>query len=335
MFIKNDTGDDRKFYNGKIGKIKSIRNTEIWVSFPQEEDLLLEKSSWQSFEYKTDTEEAIVQQQVGEFSQYPIKLAWAVTIHKSQGLTFDHAIIDAGKSFVAGQVYVALSRVRTLNGLILQSKINTESLRSNVEVINYMKPASIAQMDDLLVQAQEKYILDLVLSHFTLLSLAVGLETISANAEIQKANIPEIKALITQLDKAIKDLINVSNKFQVQIRQLHSQKGFAELESLQSRIESALNYFSKEMTLQLLNAVNKNIRVKPKNKIQQQVQHMLLKYRNIIEHKISVMQMGSSLLKSPIDKQNYKSWITEQKEKSRTKPGAAHSAQQNTSLQLF
>jgi ATP-dependent DNA helicase PIF1 len=335
MFIKNDTGDDRKFYNGKIGKIKSIRNTEIWVSFPQEEDLLLEKSSWQSFEYKTDTEEAIVQQQVGEFSQYPIKLAWAVTIHKSQGLTFDHAIIDAGKSFVAGQVYVALSRVRTLNGLILQSKINTESLRSNVEVINYMKPASIAQMDDLLVQAQEKYILDLVLSHFTLLSLAVGLETISANTEIQKANIPEVKALITQLDKAIKDLINVSNKFQVQIRQLHSQKGFAELESLQSRIESALNYFSKEMTLQLLNAVNKNIRVKPKNKIQQQVQHMLLKYRNIIEHKISVMQMGSSLLKSPIDKQSYKSWITEQIEKSRTKPGAAHSAQQNTSLQLF
>ena len=335
MFIKNDTGDDRKFYNGKIGKIKSIRNTEIWVSFPQEEDLLLEKSSWQSFEYKTDTEEAIVQQQVGEFSQYPIKLAWAVTIHKSQGLTFDHAIIDAGKSFVAGQVYVALSRVRTLNGLILQSKINTESLRSNVEVINYMRPASIAQMDDLLVQAQEKYILDLVLSHFTLLSLAVGLETISANTEIQKANIPEVKALITQLDKAIKDLINVSNKFQVQIRQLHSQKGFAELESLQSRIESALNYFSKEMTLQLLNAVNKNIRVKPKNKIQQQIQHMLLKYRNIIEHKILVMQMGSSLLKSPIDKQNYKSWITEQKEKSRTKPGAAHSAQQNTSLQLF
>ena len=335
MFIKNDTGDDRKFYNGKIGKIKSIRNTEIWVSFPQEEDLLLEKSSWQSFEYKTDTEEAIVQQQVGEFSQYPIKLAWAVTIHKSQGLTFDHAIIDAGKSFVAGQVYVALSRVRTLNGLILQSKINTESLRSNVEVINYMRPASIAQMDDLLVQAQEKYILDLVLSHFTLLSLAVGLETISANTEIQKANIPEVKALITQLDKAIKDLINVSNKFQVQIRQLHSQKGFAELESLQSRIESALNYFSKEITLQLLNAVNKNIRVKPKNKIQQQIQHMLLKYRNIIEHKILVMQMGSSLLKSPIDKQNYKSWITEQKEKSRTKPGAAHSAQQNTSLQLF
>ncbi|MGY0036395.1 hypothetical protein [Pedobacter sp. NJ-S-72] len=141
MFIKNDSGDNRKFYNGKIGKIKSITAGEIYISFPNEDDLLLEKTSWQSFEYKTDPEQVIVQQQVGEFSQYPIKLAWAVTIHKSQGLTFDHAIIDAGKSFIAGQVYVALSRVRTLNGLILKSKISTESLRSNTEVINYMNSA--------------------------------------------------------------------------------------------------------------------------------------------------------------------------------------------------
>ncbi|HWW41129.1 ATP-dependent DNA helicase, partial [Pedobacter sp.] len=157
MFIKNDTGDNRKFYNGKIGKVKSIIDGEIIISFPQEEDLLLEKSSWQSFEYKTDTEEAIVQQQVGEFSQYPIKLAWAVTIHKSQGLTFDSAIIDAGKSFVAGQVYVALSRVRTLQGLILKSKITTESLRSNPEVLNYMKPAKEEELSNILVTEQEKY----------------------------------------------------------------------------------------------------------------------------------------------------------------------------------
>jgi ATP-dependent DNA helicase PIF1 len=335
MFIKNDTGDDRKFYNGKIGKVKSIRNSEIWISFPHEEDLLLEKSSWQSFEYKTDTEEAIVQQQVGEFSQYPIKLAWAVTIHKSQGLTFDHAIIDAGKSFVAGQVYVALSRVRTLNGLILQSKISTESLRSNVEVINYMKPSSMVDMDGLLVIAQEKYILDLVLSHFSLYSLPVGLETISANSEIQKANITEIKMLLIQLEKSVKDLITVATKFQTQVRQLHLQSGFREQQSLQDRIESALNYFTKEITLQLLNPLNKNIRVKPKNKIQQQVQHMLLKYRQIIENKVSVMQTGAALLKDPIPKEQYIQWIAEQKEKAKRKPGTSNSAQQNISLQLF
>lgn len=335
MFIKNDTGDDRKFYNGKIGKIKSIRNSEIWISFPQEEDLLLEKSSWQSFEYKTDNEEAIVQQQVGEFSQYPIKLAWAVTIHKSQGLTFDHAIIDAGKSFVAGQVYVALSRVRTLNGLILQSKINTESLRSNVEVINYMKPASIQDMEGLLVMSKEKYILDLVLSHFSLYTLPVGLETISSNAEIQKANISDLKALLIQLEKSINELIAVSIKFQTQLKQLHMQIGFAEQQKLQERIESALGYFIKEITLKILNPLNKNIRVKPKNKIQQQIQHMLLKYRQIVENKITVMQTGALLLKNPIQKEAYIQWIAEQKEKAKRKPGTSNQAQQNISLQLF
>jgi ATP-dependent DNA helicase PIF1 len=335
MFIKNDVGDDRKFYNGKIGKVKSIRNTEIWISFPHEEDLLLEKSSWQSFEYKTDTEEAIIQQQVGEFSQYPIKLAWAVTIHKSQGLTFDHAIIDAGKSFVAGQVYVALSRVRTLNGLILQSKISTESLRSNVEVINYMKPSSIEDMGDLLIMAQEKYILDIVLSYFSLYMLSVGLETITSNVEIQKANIAEVKALLIQLDKSIKDLIAVATKFQSQLRQLHVQSGFVAQQSLQERIESAVSYFTKEITIQLLNPLNKSIRVKPKNKIQQQIQHMLLKYRQVVENKISVMQAGVTLLKNPIPKQSYIQWIAEQKEKAKHKPGTSNSAQQNISLQLF
>jgi ATP-dependent DNA helicase PIF1 len=335
MFIKNDVGDDRKFYNGKIGKVKSIRNTEIWISFSHEEDILLEKSSWQSFEYKTDTEEAIIQQQVGEFSQYPIKLAWAVTIHKSQGLTFDHAIIDAGKSFVAGQVYVALSRVRTLHGLILQSKISTESLRSNVEVINYMKPSSIEDMGDLLIMAQEKYILDIVLSHFSLYMLSVGLETITSNVEIQKANIAEVKALLIQLDKSIKDLIAVATKFQSQLRQLHVQSGFVAQQSLQERIESAVSYFTKEITIQLLNPLNKSIRVKPKNKIQQQIQHMLLKYRQVVENKISVMQAGVTLLKNPIPKQSYIQWIAEQKEKAKHKPGTSNSAQQNISLQLF
>lgn len=335
MFIKNDSGDDRKFYNGKIGKVKSIRNNEIWISFPQEEDLLLEKSSWASFEYKTDTEEAIVQQQVGEFAQYPIKLAWAVTIHKSQGLTFDHAIIDAGKSFVAGQVYVALSRVRTLNGLILQSKISTESLRSNIEVINYMKPSSVEEMGNLLHQSQERYILDLVLSNFSLYSLQIGLETITSNAEIAKANIPEIKVLMQQLEKSVADLMGVAAKFQTQVKSLHQQSGFRDQQALQTRIESALAYFGKEITLQLLNALNKNIRVKPKNKIQQQIQHMLLKYRQIIENKLSQMQYAAGLLKDPIFAENYQAWIDEQKLRNKPKPGTSASSAQNISLQLF
>lgn len=336
MFIKNDTGEDRKFYNGKIGKVKSVTNGDIYISFPQEEDLLLEKTSWASFEYKTDPEQEIVQQQVGEFSQYPIKLAWAVTIHKSQGLTFDHAIIDAGKSFVAGQVYVALSRVRTLGGLILKSKISTESLRSNAEVINYMKPVKAEEMDKLLLTAQEKFILKLVLDHFALNSILTGLDNIAANTEITKANLPEFRALMAQLNKAINELMVLSDRFQNQVKQLHHKDGFAAQSVLQERIESALGYFTKEITMQLLNNVNKNIRIKPKNKIQQQIQHLLIKYRQVIENRLALMQFAAGLLKEPIKKEDYLEWINKHKIKASTKPdGSSAAAQQPGSLQLF
>ncbi|MCX2479833.1 AAA family ATPase [Pedobacter sp. MC2016-15] len=336
MFIKNDTGDERKFYNGKIGKVKSIRDTEIYVSFPDEDDLLLERTSWQSFDYKTDDEQTIVQQQVGEFSQYPVKLAWAVTIHKSQGLTFDSAIIDAGKSFVAGQVYVALSRVRTLNGLILRSKINTESLRSNPEVIGYMKPAREEDMDGIMVTEQEKFILQLVLNRFSFNQMLVGLEALLSNAEIVKTNLPEFRALLAQLKKSVTELMSVSERFQTQLKNLHKENGFADQAALQARIESAVSYFIKEINLSVLNHVNKNIRIKPKTKSEQQIQHSFQKYRTIVENRISLLQLSVELLKTPIQQENYTSWINIHKAKLMVKTAATGGGQQAANnLQLF
>lgn len=335
MFIKNDTGDNRKFYNGKIGKVKSIKATEIYISFPQEEDLLLEKTSWQSFEYKADPGEAIVQQQVGEFSQYPIKLAWAVTIHKSQGLTFDSAIIDAGKSFVAGQVYVALSRVRTLNGLVLKSKISTESLRSNTEVINYMKPVKDDELGELLVGEQEKYILQLVLDHFAFGQIVSGLESIVSNPEVVKAHLSEFKTFLAQLGKSAADLLVLSERFQTQVRQLHKQSGFSDQQVLQSRIESALVYFTKELSIQFINPLNKNIRIKPTNKLQQQIQHLLQKYRQVVENRIALMQVSTDLLKEPLKKEDYATWIDQHKVKIKNRPDPSSGQQQAVTMQLF
>jgi ATP-dependent DNA helicase PIF1 len=335
MFIKNDTGDNRKFYNGKIGRVKSIQDGTIYISFPDEEDLLLEKTSWQSFEYKTDPEQEIVQQQVGEFSQYPIKLAWAVTIHKSQGLTFDSAIIDAGKSFVAGQVYVALSRVRTLDGLILKSKISTESLRSNIEVINYMKPAKPEELDDILIREQEAFILQLILNHFSLSSLPVALEKITSNPDVVKLNDPEFKTLLLQLKKSINELIGLSDRFQSQVRQLHKQHRFKEQEMLQSRIVSADAYFRKEITALVLNPVNRHIRIKPKNKVQQQIQHLLQKFRQGIDSRISLIQVATTFLNEPISKADYLTWIGKHKAPAKSKPDNALGNQTPISLQLF
>ena len=336
MFIKNDVGENRRYYNGKIGKIKSISidASEIYIAFPGEEDMLLKKSAWQSFEYKAEGDEEIMQQQVGEFTQYPIKLAWAVTIHKSQGLTFDHAIIDAGKSFIAGQVYVALSRVRTLNGLILRSKISTESLRSNPEVINFMRPATVEILTNNITTAQERFILQLILKNYTLVSVQDALELLLNNADLKKASMPELQIALGQMEKSINDLSILLAKFHTQILSLHETKGFDQA-LLGSRLEAALLYFSKELTTQVLNLLNKNIRVKAKTKVQQHLQQLLIKFRQTVEQRMFQMQQSLELLKQPIAPDQYISWISKQKAQVNPKPASASGNNNAVNLQLF
>lgn len=336
MFIKNDVGENRRYYNGKIGKIKSISidASEIYIAFPGEEDMLLKKSAWQSFEYKAEGDEEIMQQQVGEFTQYPIKLAWAVTIHKSQGLTFDHAIIDAGKSFIAGQVYVALSRVRTLNGLILRSKISTESLRSNPEVINFMRPATVEILTNNITTAQERFILQLILKNYTLVSVQDALELLLNNADLKKASMPELQIALGQMEKSINDLSVLLAKFHTQILSLHETKGFDQA-LLGSRLEAALLYFSKELTTQVLNLLNKNIRVKAKTKVQQHLQQLLIKFRQTVEQRMFQMQQSLELLKQPIAPDQYIGWISKQKAQVNPKPASASGNNNAVNLQLF
>jgi predicted ABC-type transport system involved in lysophospholipase L1 biosynthesis ATPase subunit len=335
MFIKNDTGEERMFYNGKIGKIKSIDAGDIYVSFPDEEDLLLTKSSWQSFEYKLDDDEQVSQNQVGEFLQYPIKLAWAVTIHKSQGLTFDNAIIDAGKSFISGQVYVALSRVRTLDGLVLKSKINKDSLRSNTEVINFMQPLALEELTQQITSAQEQFILQLVLNHFRFNTIITELNAIDTDPEINKANIPDFKAQLKELINATSSLTTTVEKFQTQVKQLHQQGGFQAQASFQTRIVAANTYFAKELNLKVLNPLLKIIRVKPKNKIQQQIQHQLQKVRQQVDNTLTLMHLGAGLLENQLEEANYKNWIAEHRLKQKKIQNKSASSAEVVTLQLF
>jgi len=137
MFVKNDIKPEKKYYNGKLAQIIKISGEEIIVSFlDDKEEYVLEKGKWENIRYEYNPEsDKIKEKIIGSFSQYPVRLAWAVTIHKSQGLTFDRAVIDAGQSFAAGQVYVALSRCRSLNGVFLLTKIVPASIKSDERIV--------------------------------------------------------------------------------------------------------------------------------------------------------------------------------------------------------
>ncbi len=130
MFIKNDPTGAQRFFNGKIGRISDINSNKIEVQFEDNsKPVSVEKYEWQNIKYSlNEMTNEIEEKIVGTYTQYPIKLAWAITIHKSQGLTFDKAIIDIGSAFAPGQVYVALSRLTSLNGLVLASPINYNSI---------------------------------------------------------------------------------------------------------------------------------------------------------------------------------------------------------------
>lgn len=142
MFIKNDMGEFRRYYNGKIGIIQriNIAENEISIYFPKEkESITISQDSWENVKYSLNENNNKIEEEVqGTFTQFPIRLAWAVTIHKSQGLTFDEAVIDAGQSFAAGQVYVALSRLTSLKGMILRSKITPASIKVDERIVHFM-----------------------------------------------------------------------------------------------------------------------------------------------------------------------------------------------------
>ncbi|MBK0369649.1 helix-turn-helix domain-containing protein [Flavobacterium agrisoli] len=139
MFVKNDASFDKNFFNGKMGIIKTLNTEEIHVHFPEENKTIeVERFEWQHIKYTVNNLTKEVEEEIlGTFIHFPIKLAWAITVHKSQGLTFDKAALDVSNVFLPGQAYVAFSRLRSLNGLILLSPLRMNGISNDEEVMKY------------------------------------------------------------------------------------------------------------------------------------------------------------------------------------------------------
>ena len=254
LFIKNDThSGERKYYNGKIGKITKIEGEDIFVRCPGDIDLItVSKVEWENVKFNLNEGSKEVEENVvGVFKQHPLKLAWAITIHKSQGLTFERAIIDAEAAFAHGQVYVALSRCKTFEGIVLRSKINYSSVRTDSVVQKYSKEADQnAPNAEKLHQSKVAYQQSLMQELFNFENskrLIHRIHKVFAENE-NTLTTPALEKVILWIEDAKKNVFSVSEKFQNQLRGLFTLNILPEdQEEVQERIQKASVYFSEKV----------------------------------------------------------------------------------------
>lgn len=156
MFIRNDASSEKRYYNGKLAEIVQMDDDGIVVQIEGDEEVYtLKKEIWEQKKYSLDEDKNIREEVQGSFEQYPVRLAWAVTIHKSQGLTFDRVVIDAGKSFASGQVYVALSRCRTLEGIVLKSRITNNIIFQDQRILGFQEETAASERVEQILQSEK------------------------------------------------------------------------------------------------------------------------------------------------------------------------------------
>jgi hypothetical protein len=208
-------------------------------------------------------------EELGSFTQYPVRLAWAITIHKSQGLTFERAIIDAGASFAPGQVYVALSRLTGMEGLVLHTRINASQVMTDERVVQYAARVGIHAPDRILQQEQRQYAANKLRESFDMAQLPEDFS--EQGVALQAMQIPEKEtaaALLRDLLQGSRALLEVSGKFSRQLQALLPEQGQPDYNALQERTTAATHYFHKELD-HMLQALDQHIaawRLKPRTK---------------------------------------------------------------------
>lgn len=310
MFIKNDSGDDRKYYNGKIGVVKNInlQDNQITVGFNDgSEDVVVRRETWKNIKYKYNKGEDKIEEEVlGTFSQFPLRLAWAITIHKSQGLTFNKAIIDAGTSFAAGQVYVALSRLTGLEGLVLRSKIASHAIRTDFQVVEFMKQLiKEDEIDQVLMGSQRAYLSQILLQSFRWTTLTESVESLQSSLVDRRIdNKEEVDKYVTSLFQSVKMQEKVAHKFMQQLHQMLSDKDSLDYHKIFERTQSAVQWFLPQMQEHLLQVTEQHIQEwsirKRTKKYIQELKALLLDFKRKYETLKHGLTIAEALTKDQV-----------------------------------
>lgn len=277
MFIKNDITGQQRYFNGKIGVVSKLTEDIIEV-LPEGDAYPIQVThyKWENIRYTTNKHTNEVEEEViGTFEHYPIRLAWAITIHKSQGLTFSKAVIDIGQAFAPGQIYVALSRLRSLDGLILTSYLNGRGLYIDKNVEFYARTKELQERVDLqLKRDTHLYLKDSLLDAFNFESLDkyvfnhVFSYDKHENLSAKQNYLPWAK----EVQDRLVELKKHADTFQNQIIRLYPQEANQDFSAIAQRIEAAIGYFSPRIAEERHNILQHVEKIK----VQKQVKEYIL-----------------------------------------------------------
>lgn len=252
MFMKNDSGNERRFYNGKIGRITGFDSDGVIVKCKgDDEEICVKPMRWENTKYTIDPKtKEITEEVAGTFTQIPLKTAWAVTIHKSQGLTFDNLLLNAHNSFAHGQVYVALSRCRTLEGLILLQPLQASDIICDPTINTFAEHIEHNMPDNnTLSNDRRQYFFNLVAEMFDFAQMHAAVQTLQrAVAEAGTSFVGNSSVLDGVDSKIFADMMTVSEKFTAVINSKYASSPDPEQEKeLIERISKGCVYYKQKI----------------------------------------------------------------------------------------